>query len=444
MSSCVLLSGGKWAVVCAVVIGAAAPGAALAQWTQWGGPNRDFSVAASGLADRWPDAGPKKLWERPLGEGYSTILADGGMLFTMYREGDDEFVIALGAKSGKTVWEHKNAAPIDDDRKTYGPGPYATPLIVGDRLYTVGTNSVLHCFEKKSGRVVWRHDLVAEFGAAIQGFGYSSSPIAYKGTIILPVGRTTPSDAADDATEKDAGKKKEKLQQQSLMAFDQTSGSLVWENKDYDLTSHDSTYSSPILINFAGRDQLVLFMTSELAGLDPANGNRLWGVAHTTSYDENMATPVFDGKDTIVCSSAYGTGSRGIRLTQKGAKTIATELWYSKKMRVLHGNMVAVGGYAYGSSGDFGPTFFAGIDMATGKMVWRKRGYKKATCLGAGGKLIILDEDGLLALTTASPGDLAVHAKYDLKMHGAWAVPTLVGKTLFVRDRERIMALDLG
>ena len=73
-------------------------------WTQWGGPNQNFVSASEGLADSWPEQGPRKLWTRELGEGYSAILVDGGRLYTMYRDGDQEAVVALDAKTGKTVW----------------------------------------------------------------------------------------------------------------------------------------------------------------------------------------------------------------------------------------------------------------------------------------------------------------------------------------------------
>ncbi len=418
---------------------------ARAQWHQWGGPSRNFSIESGKLADKWADDGPRRLWERPLGEGYSTIVADGKLLYTMYRIGSDEFTVALDAKTGETVWEHKNAAPIKQDRMTYGPGPYATPLIVGDRLYTVGTNSVFHCFDKNSGKVLWKHDLIADFNSKIQGFGYSTSPIAYGNTIILPVGRKIEpaSKSEGDKTPK-ADDEKDAPEAQSLMAFDRKTGAIVWEASDYATTKFNSTYSSPILINFAGRDQLVLFMATELAGLDPKTGERLWGVEHKTSYDENMSTPVWDGVDTLFCSSGYGTGSRAIKLVLQGGKIAAKEMWYNKKMRVLHGNVVRIGDYVYGSSGDFGPIFFSGMNIKTGKMAWRKRGFKKATVLHADGKIIILDEEGKLAMATATPEDLTIHSECNLKLHGAWATPTLIGKTMYVRDRKKIIALDMG
>src|SRR5437667_2051259 len=74
-------------------------------WTQWGGPNRNFTSDSKGLASSWPASGPRKLWSRALGDdGYSGIAVEGGRLYTMYRRAaklwqigkvDQEIVVAL-------------------------------------------------------------------------------------------------------------------------------------------------------------------------------------------------------------------------------------------------------------------------------------------------------------------------------------------------------------
>ena len=410
---------------------------ATTQWPQWGGLNRNFMTEAAGLADKWPEGGPTKLWDRELGDGYSTILVDAGVLYTMYRVGDDEFTVALDAQSGKTLWEHKNASPFTDLMKQFGPGPSSTPLLSGDRLYSIGTNAVLHCFDKKTGKVIWKHDLPADFNAPIPGRGYCCSPIAYKNTIIVPVDRKRDDDDGDgESEEKDSAS--EKPEGQTLIAFDREDGHVVWKSQDYRIT-----YSSPILIEFAGEKQLVFLMNKEMMGVNPANGDLLWHQAFEPE-GANFPTPLWNGNDLIFCSSAYDSGSRLIKLTKKDGKTTPEELWYSRKMRIHHGNAVRIGDYVYGSSGDSGPAFFACMNLKTGKVAWRKRGFAKSTCVLADGKIIILDEDGQLALAIVSPEGLNVLSKCTITKRYSWAAPTLVGTTLYVRDRERIMALDLS
>ena len=109
----------------------------------------------------------------------------------------------------------------------------------------------------------------------------------------------------------------------------------------------------------------------------------------------------------------------------------------------IHVNTVRQGDWVYGSTGN-GPAFMAAVNIRTGEIGWRERGFAKANCIMADGRLYILDEDGNLAMTTASPDGLEVHAKVELMDAVAWTVPTIVGKTMYARDQNRIVALRLG
>ncbi|MGD2108165.1 MAG: PQQ-like beta-propeller repeat protein [Phycisphaerae bacterium] len=434
----------KSAVLCLTGSGlVAACGCSMhqAEWPQWGGPGRDFIVESEGLADEWPDDGPPKLWHRELGDGYSTIAVDGDRLYTMYRTGDDEFTVALDATTGETIWAHKHPSPPTQTMQQFGPGPHSTPLIVANRLYTVGTNAMMHCFDKTTGKVLWEHDLVKEFGAPVPTYGYGCSPLAYKDTVILPVDRKREQPSGEGGEEEEAEaevKPEEQVEGQALIAFDQRTGEVVWKNQDIEIS-----YSSPILTDWDGRDELVLLASKEIFAVDPDNGELRW--QHVTEPEgANISTPVWNDKNLIFCTSAYDSGSRALKLTKDGEKTAAEQVWYSRKMRVHHGNVVRLGDHIYGSSGDFGPAFFMGINLNTGKVAWRERGFKKATCVYGDGKLIILDEDGNLALATVTPEGMTVHSKCKVTERLSWAAPTLVGKTLYVRDRKHIMALDLS
>src|SRR3954451_8283457 len=115
-------------------------------WTQWGGPHRNFTTEAGGLKSSWPATGPKVIWKRPLGEGYSSPSVDsGGVLYTMYGRPRREIVGAMDAATGKTLWEHATPVVFQNDYGEVGNGPYATPLLVGDRLFTAGATGRLQC-----------------------------------------------------------------------------------------------------------------------------------------------------------------------------------------------------------------------------------------------------------------------------------------------------------
>lgn len=118
-------------------------------WTRWGGPASDFSITTGPVAATVPLSTPKLLWKRELGSGESAVLAQGSTLFTMYRDGSDEVVVALQADSGNTLWEHRYEAPVPEDLYVkHGDGPHAAPLIVGDRIFTVGISGKLRCLNE--------------------------------------------------------------------------------------------------------------------------------------------------------------------------------------------------------------------------------------------------------------------------------------------------------
>ncbi len=401
-------------------------------WRQWGGPQRNFTIETSAkLADAWPEAGPPTLWSRPLGTGHSTILVDDGRLYTMYRVGNgrsdrgpyetEEIVVSMDAATGKTLWEYKYPSKQEDFSR--GAGPHTTPVIVGDRLFAFGTNKQLHAFDKRTGKVLWQHDLVKEFGAPpldirpVIKAGFACSPLAYRDTIICMVGGPG----------------------QAVMAFRQSDGSVAWKSGHF-LPSG----SSPILINVDGQEQLVVFAGATINGLDPANGAVLWTHPHDPGNDFNYSTPIWGPDNILFMTSAYRAGARAIKLTKNGPHTQTEDLWFTNKVRFMFLNTLRLGDYVYGTTGDFGPSFLTAVNLKTGQTAWQHRGFSRASILHADGKAILLDEDGDLAIARFTPEGVTVLSQAKLFDTLAWSAPTLVGGTLYARDREKIVALDLS
>lgn len=398
-----------------------------AQWPQWGGPNRDFKIETSALATSWPESGPRRLWGRPLGAGESAITVDDNRLYTMFREGKQEVIIALDPSSGETLWEYKYDAPLFDGiYAKHSAGPHSTPTIAGRRLYAIGVSGLMHCLDKETGKRLWSHDFLKEYNATIQSCGFSASPLAYGDTVIVPVGGA----------------------KSAVMAFDRGDGRVTWKS-DGSLVQPGNEfgagYASPILINLGGRDQVVVFMPSEVAGLDPVDGTVKWRHPHRTEYGVNASTPIWGPDNILFITSAYDAGSRALKLTRKGDKTTVKELWFQKKMRVHFGSTVRVDDHIYGTTGDFGPAFLVALNAKTGKITWRKRDIvAKASCLYADRKLLALDEKGKLLLARVSPAGVEVLAQHQVTHDRTWTVPTLVGSKLYLRDRKNIMAFDLS
>jgi outer membrane protein assembly factor BamB len=401
--------------------------AAGSDWIQWGGPQRNFMSDATGLASVWPSGGPKTRWTRALGEGHSSILVEGTRLYTMYRpaglmsfvrRSQEEVVVSLDAASGKTIWEFTYPATTDGVDFSNGAGPHATPLIVGNRVYATSSKRELFALDKATGKRLWSHDFIKEYGAPDPDRGDACSPLAYNGTIIVTIGGPG----------------------QAIGAFNQETGALVWKSGNT-----ATSPASPMLITVDGQQQLLIFGGDRIAGMNPATGETLWSHPHKTDWGLNISTPVWSATDHLLfVSAAYSSGSRALELRQTAGKTVVAEKWFNNRMRVHIGTVIRVGDYVYGSSGDFGPAFISAVDMKTGKVAWQDRSFSRAQLLHADGKLIVLDEDGTLGLATVSPEGMKVLARATVLQNLAWTPPTLSGTTLYVRDRKTIAAFNLG
>jgi outer membrane protein assembly factor BamB len=391
-------------------------------WPQWGGPTRNFRVATAQVAREWPSSGPRQRWRRPLGEGYSSVLLDSGILVTMYRRGDTEVIIALDAATGRTRWEHSYQAPITHNDyvdvwlNSAGPGPYSTPLIADSTVFAVGATGRFHALDLQTGAIRWSHDLVATF--TLNDYNaFASSPLAYKDNVILPLGGS----------------------RQGVVAFKRDTGTLAWRSDPLDLAP-----GSPLLVDVDGHMELVVWALTEFVGLNPDDGRALWRHPHPAQYGLNISTPVWQPGNRLFVSSAYGGGSRMVRLSRINARTKPEELWFNNRMRLHFGSALRMGDLIIGSSGDFGPAFIVALDVDTGAEIWRNRTFARAQMVDANGTLVIVDESGEIAVASVSRDGLRVHARKQILTSAAWTPPTLVGSTLYVRDRKEILALDLN
>jgi outer membrane protein assembly factor BamB len=386
-------------------------------WTEWGGPTRNFQVVTRALTKAWPAQGPPKLWTRKLGDGYSAVAVEGNTLFTMYQRGNNDVVCALSAADGSTLWEHTYAAPfVNSYSEGVGPGPYAMPQIFGARLITAGPTGQVHALDKASGKVLWTRKLYDEFGGTRLIYGYASHALAYRDTLILPVGGSG----------------------NAVIALTQASGEKVWGAHRF-----TNGYTTPVLIQVDGQDQVAILMAQQVIGVDPESGELLWQQAHPTQYGITCSMPVAGPGNRLFVASAYNGGGRMLRLRQSGGKTTVEQLWHNPRAQVHFGSMIWSGDHIYASVGQ-GVGILSAIDANTGDFSWQIRDFVKAQLVLAGEKLIVLDEDGTLGLVSATPQEAKVLAKTPAMTKLAWTPPTVAGNRMYVRDRQTLVAFDVS
>ncbi len=404
------------------IVLAPSPARAQGDWLQLGGATRDFRVEGGQVAEEWQEDGPRELWRRPLGEGYSSVLVRGDTLVTMYREGDQEVVVALDAATGRTRWSHAYEAPLQHNGyvdvwlNAAGPGPYSTPLVADGSVFSVGIDGAFHALDLETGAEQWSLDLVAEFDLTEYN-AFASSALAVGDTLVLPLGGSG------------AG----------VVALDRATGALVWRSEPFPVAP-----GSPVPIDVDGEAQLVVVGQQELVGIAPGDGRTLWRHPHPNELGLNLSMPVRGPDGLLFISSAYDGGSRVLRLGRGGAGTTVEEVWSTNRLRVHFSNAVVVDGLVIGSSGDFGPAFLTAFDLATGEEMWRERQFARAHMLLVEGRLLLVDEDGDLALARATREGLEVLAQAPVLTDNAWTPPTLVGNRLYLRDRQHVVALEVG
>ena len=121
-----------------------------------------------------------------MGDGYSAIAEEGGVLYTAFRRGSKDVIVALDATTGQTRWEYAYESPFSNG--DVGAGPYAMPEVIGDRVVAASGTGVVHSLDKKTGRPIWSHDLYGEFGGTRLQFGYSCHALPYKDALIYMSG----------------------------------------------------------------------------------------------------------------------------------------------------------------------------------------------------------------------------------------------------------------
>lgn len=393
-------------------------------WPQFEGPNRDGIAHGVRVRTDWEQRPPQQVWKHPVGAGWSSFAVVGSDVFTQEQRGDDEAVVCYDAHTGKQVWVHL------DPQQRYssamaGVGPRATPTVYGSRVYTFGAHGILNCLDPKSGAVLWSHNAVIEAGVGALQFGMSGSPLVYDNVVVVNPGG--PRDKMGDT----------RTSGRALVAYDRLTGKEVWASGDY-----QAAYASPILTTIGGVRQVVIYDAIGAGGYDAAIGKELWRSPEwTNQFDNNIAQPIVLADGSVFLSSGYGTGSILFDVKKANSNWAVTTRWTApNKFKLKFNTGVRRDGFVYGL--DEG--ILACLDLKTGKVRWKSGHYEYGQVLLFDNVLLVVSENGDLALVDISPGGGHEIAKFHALDGKTWNHPALSGSRLFVRNGEEAACFDLG
>src|SRR6516165_8532712 len=137
-------------------------------WPQWRGPNRDGIAGAYTEPKTWPEKLERK-WKVEVGEGHSSPVVADGRIYLHTRQGEREVVSCLRPENGQIIWQEGYAAPytVNPAAARHGKGVKSTPVVDSGRIFTLGINGTLSCFDAKTGKPQWRKEsAAATFGTA--------------------------------------------------------------------------------------------------------------------------------------------------------------------------------------------------------------------------------------------------------------------------------------
>jgi outer membrane protein assembly factor BamB len=390
-------------------------------WAQWRGPERDGKSKETGLLKKWPEEGPKLVWQKnDIGMGYSTPSVVGERLYLMSNEGSDaEFVKAFQVADGKPVWSQRIGKVGPNTPAMNYPGARSTPTVDGDSIFVLGSDGDLACLETATGKPKWQKNLRTDFGGAPGEWAYAESPLVDGDHLIVtPGGKSA-----------------------TIACLSKKTGDTVWTCA----TPGGDTagYASAIAIEAGGVKQYVQFLQKGLVGVEAGSGKLLWTYADTAKGSPaNIPTPVASGD--FVYSAAGRSGGGLIHLKNDNGKFVVEQVYFGNKMPVAIGGSVLIDDHLYGTS-----QVLMCMDFKTGKPKWTDRSVGTASVLFADGMLYLHGENGDVALVEATPSGYHEHGKFtppdapDRGRSKAWAYPVVANGKLYIRDMNMLWCYDV-
>jgi outer membrane protein assembly factor BamB len=380
-----------------------------ADWPGFRGPDRDGIARGVRIATDWSQSPPVQLWRRPIGPGWSSFAVRGDRFYTQEQRGDEEVVSCYGLTTGQPVWRHGD--PVRFWESNGGAGPRATPTLGNGRVYTLGATGILNALDAGSGAAAWSRNVASETGTKVPMWGFAASPLVVDDLVIAAA----------------AGK---------LVAYDLATGAPRWSGP-----AHGVSYSSPHRATLAGVAQVLLLSADGATSVAPADGKLLW--EHKWE-GFTIVQPALTADGDVLISTSGASGGLGIRRLRAAPGPGGWKIqqrWTSDGLSPYFNDYVVHQGHAYGFDG----STLACIDLEAGKRKWEGGSYGNGqlVLLPDQDLLLVVSEEGELALVKATPDRFTEIARFPALKGKTWNHPVVTGDVLLVRNGQEMAAFRL-
>lgn len=374
-------------------------------WPCFRGPNRDSRLTGARIDTDWQAHPPKEVWRHRVGPGWSSFAVVGNRLYTQEQRGADEIVICYDAGNGNELWLHKDTTRFNETMA--GPGPRATPTFHEGKIYALGATGKLNCLDAGSGRLIWSRDVMADSGAKLPTWGFAASPLIVQGIVTVFTGGPN-------------GK--------SVVAYKAGTGDFAWAAGD-----GQHSYCSLQVVKLDGVEQLLTTSDIGLTAFHPIRGEVLW--QHDWPLGGNMSRvvqPALVTPSDFLIGTSFGFGTRRVHVRRDAGKWSTDEVWTSRAIKPYFNDLVVHNDHVYG----FDNNILTCMSLKDGARRWRERGYGNGQILLLVDQdlLLILSEQGEVALVEANPAQRKELARIQAIQGKTWNHPVIVRDRLFVRN----------
>ena len=403
-------------------------------WPRFRGTDGNASSTETNLLAEWPEEGPELVWTATnVGKGFSSVSIAGDRIFTIGDIDDTQYAISLSAETGKQLWR----AELGESNRADYTGSRSTPTWDNGKLYCFTTDAVLVCLNADTGQLVWKRDMVEDFGAQIMlakgqwEWKFSESPLVDGDNVIVTPGGL-------DAM---------------MVALNRETGDEVWRCPMPELGEKGcdgAGYSSAVIGNACGVRQIVQMTGRGVIGVDAKTGQFLWGYNRVANDVANISSPIVSG-DFVFASTGYQTGAALIHLSKTSSGEFHVEEKYFLPPTVFqnhHGGFVLHDGHIYGGHGHkLGLPIC--IRLEDGEVLWgpiRNDGKASAACCLADNHLYFRYQNGLVVLVEATPDEYRETSSFMIPRVRAesWSHPAISAGKLFLKEQDQLYCYDIS
>ena len=401
-------------------------------WPQWRGPNRDGTWTESGILTSFPSTRLVPKWKAPVGLGYSSPIIANGKLYLSDLVVEErivhERVLCFNARSGKRLWmtQHDTSPPDWFFNPAQMRGPGSTPIVHNGRVYAISMFTTLKCLDARTGTVVWKHDLTAEY--QLPPTSLDASPLVDGNLLIVSIGG---SPAA------------------GVVAFDLLTGREVWK-----ALNEAATWSSPVIVSAGGTRQLIVWMRQSVTSLNPTNGAVFWReptVSGGSPGFSAVSTPVIRGDRLLISGLMFQ-----LDRNRPGAKVLWPDT-PSGTRRILSDTSTPLFKNDFIYSPRSGGVFVC-LEAATGREVWQTNtvtSMRQGACVHLtpnGSSLFLFTDQGDLVRAELTPAGYRELDRTHLieptsplfENKFAWSAPAFASRNIFVRNDRELRCYSLA